>query len=173
MRRTALGHFVNKVQDVVENLRARARLVRDYLSGQNFSPITLPLRNFSSPVLTPTLMDLFYQLGTGTAAEARALIQHGIHVIEDRHPIVRTSSHTPYFEDERGLRFKAPGRGRHGWSRKVADGHLSACLINNRARFGGPLKANFHYDCEYERRKLDDAYPTAMVRWSPRASRPM
>ena len=41
----------------------------------------------------------------------------------------------------------------------MGEGHLATCLINGRTRLGGPLKAGFHYDCEYERRRLDPLYP--------------
>ena len=156
-RRSEMLNFLSEAQHTIENLRRRAAIVRDHLSGQNFSPLTLPLKNFKSEVLVSVLNNIFDNLGS--VEDPHAMIQTSRQIIEARHPIVRTQDHLPYFQDERGLRFKSPGRGMHGWNRNVSLGHKHACLINSRARFGGSLKPNFHYDCEYERRKLDDAYP--------------
>lgn len=158
-RRQKLTEYVNALTLTVDELRKRIAIVRDMLSGQRFSPLTLPLRNFRSDVLQETIADLFKSLGTDN--DPRAQLNTAINCIKARHPLrqMPDRSHRPYYEDDRGLRFKSPGKDKHAMARKVGEGHLLPCLINGRARLGGPISANFHYDCEYERGNVDTEYP--------------
>lgn len=158
-RRQALMAYVDALIRAVDGLRERIAVVRDVLSGQRFSPLTLPLRNFRSGVLQETIGDLFQTLGLENDPRARLIA--AVEIITARHPLERLAdrSHRPYYEDDRGLRFKSPGRDKHAMAWKVGDGHSHSCLINGRARLGGPIQANFHYDCEYERGNVDAQYP--------------
>ncbi len=156
-RRSDLLGFVKRVELVTTNLRQRAAVMRDHLSGQNFSPLTLPVRNFRSKNLQFELQTLFRELSR--TVDARSFINDVSNAIIREHPLKKAVGFLPYFEDERGLRFKSPGRDRHGCSRGGISEHNTDCHINSRVRLGGPLKANFHYDCHYEHRDLDVAYP--------------
>ncbi len=157
-RRAELKLFEERLIEVVRRVRDRIRLMRDVLSGQNFSPLTLPVRNFRSDVLDLNIKTIFQQLGTSAAA--RKLVEQHRDDILARHPLRKLAdgSHRPYFEDDRQLRFKSPGSDNHGNARVVGDGHRFECLINGRARLGAPIKAGFHYDCCYERGRLDAFY---------------
>src|SRR5690606_17761497 len=107
----------------------------------------------------PTIANLFVELGT--VEDARARIDEACARIVAQHPLQRVTdrSHKPYFKDNRGLQFKSPGSDKHAVARRVGDGHSPACLINGRARLGGPLDPGFHYDCEYEHSHVDSEYP--------------
>ena len=158
-RRAELARFDERLSVVVERVRKRILLMRDVLSGQKFSPLTLPLRNFRSDVLDPSIKAIFEQLGTCDAT--RDLIDRRRDEILAAHPLKRLDdgSHRPYFEDNRRLRFKSPGSDNHGVVRVVAEGHQPACLINGRVRLGATIRTGFHYDCEYDRGTLDSLYP--------------
>jgi hypothetical protein len=157
VRRHELRDYVDHVKEVIKQLRAHIRVVRDVFSGQNFTPLLLPLSNFRSDVLTPQITTLFHALGT--AADPRRELDVSRHAILAHHPLQKLEGHTPYFQDDRKLRFKSPGRDRHGMARSSRDGHQNRCLINSRVRLGGPFDALFHYDCEYERGGVGRIYP--------------
>lgn len=158
-RRSELLMFVDRIQSVVTNLRAQIAVVRDSLSGRNFSPLTLPIRNFRSDVLEEAMFNLFERLNT--AEDMRALINQCCQSIAAKHPVIRRPewSRLPFFQDDRALRFKSPGTDRHGMARSMEAPHLPSCLIKSRARLGGPIDALFHYDCEYEHENVDPSYP--------------
>jgi hypothetical protein len=158
-RRHELLAFVESVREITANLRKRIRIVRDVLSGQNFSPLTLPIGNFRSDVLVDAIHRIF--VSTVDGEELRAMIKREIQAIEDRHPLERMldKRSQPYFSDDRSLRFRSPGKDRHGFMRDLLKGHRAACLINSRARLGAPLDGLFHYDCDYSSKNLDDSYP--------------
>jgi hypothetical protein len=161
-RRAELLEFIDRVQTVVTTLRQRVAVMRDTLSGQNFSPLTLPLRNFQSGVLHEAISSIFTAIAT--AEDLRGVVNEHCASILAKHPLMRIQDgrhrrHQPYFQDDRSLRFKSPGKDRHGMARLLTDSHEPACLINSRARLGGPFDALFHYDCDYGNRRLDINYP--------------
>lgn len=159
-RRQALRAYVNRIGAVVRALRDTARVVRDVLSGQNFTPLLLPLRNFKSDLLVRRMEMLYCDLGT--MGDPRAALQEAKKALLERHPLQRCrseASHTPFFQDDRALCFKSPGRNRHGMARLLAKGHQPACLIGSRVRLGGPYDALFHYDCDNARGGVDCRYP--------------
>jgi hypothetical protein len=157
-RREELIAYVDGLARSVDELRARIGIVRDVLSGQRFSPLTLPLRNFQSNILQKSIRELFLALGSG--GDTRASVYAAVEAIAASHPLLRLTdgSHRPYYEDDRGLRFKSPGREKHAMARGVSEGHAHRCFINGRARLGGPIEVSFHYDCEYERGNADGDY---------------
>jgi hypothetical protein len=161
-RREELEKFIKTIQSVLRRLHERIAIVRDVFSADRFSPLLLPLRNFESDVLNPSITAVFNAVAT--AEDLRAVIEEHRTAILAKHPLrrIQPSGHhratKPYFEDDRSLRFKSPGSDRHGMARLVTEAHQNACLINSRARFGGPLDALFHYDCDYEDAAVDSHY---------------
>ena len=158
-RRQELVLFVERIQRVVASLRAQIAVVRDSLSGRNFSPLTLPIQNFRSDVLKGAILSLFETLNT--ADDKRALIKQCCDSITENHPVVRKPewSTQPFFQDDRALRFKSPGTDRHAMARVIEAPHFPSCLIKSRARLGGPIDALFHYDCVYEKEQVDPSFP--------------
>jgi len=157
-RREALALFMQALAAKAKDLRSRIDNVSDFLSGTNFSPLTLPLRNFRSKVLGRTIRQLFVELSR--TESLRDLLRGSCTSITESHALERDldNLHRPYFTDDGALRFKSPGRNRHAFAR-LDTSHKSACLVNSRARLGAPLDAYFHYDCTHEHTKLDSTYP--------------
>jgi len=160
-RRRALMEFVGSLEDHVQALVSRARIVRDHLSGQNFSPLLLPLCNFRSDVLSPSISDLYQELGIDNdpafrlkQAKAALLAAHPIRLEE-----AKGEKRRRFFEDDRSLCFHSPGSDRHGMARALTEGHNQKCLIGARVRLGGPFDSQFHYDCCDRRGGVDRSYP--------------
>lgn len=156
-RRHQLLDHIAVIETVVGDLRKRARVVRDVFSGQNFHPLLLPLCNFKSDVLGPQVEALFNSIGT--VENPRGQLDAARAAILTDHPLYKSENHTPFFQDNRDLRFKSPGKNRHGFARRVGTEHQDQCLLSSRVRLGGPFDALFHYDCDYEHRSLDASYP--------------
>lgn len=159
LRRQTLSKYVKSLSDTAEDIRRRIAIVKDILSGNNFSPLTLPLRNFQSTHLRDSIEHLFHVLGS--EGDVRGEVERIEAALNRQHPKrnLQDAKRTAYIEDDRRLRFKSPGTDKHAMVRKLAEGHSSSCLIGSRARLGGPLGHAFHYDCEYERGGVDRNYP--------------
>lgn len=159
LRRKAVTDYVDSLSDKAKDIRDRIAVVRDILSGNNFSHLTLPLRNFRSASVRTSVEHLFEVLGAED--DVRRKLETVEATLKRQHPrrYTQDQKRTAYFEDDRKLRFKSPGKDRHAMARKLADGHSNSCLIGARARLGGPIGHAFHYDCEYERRDVDRNYP--------------
>ena len=160
-RRHALAVFVDTLEKHVQGLVSRARIVRDQLSGQNFSPLLLPLGNFKSDILIPSIAGLYQALAVDADPESRLakvketlLAAHPIRLAESK-----GEKKKRYFEDKRSLRFHSPGTDRHGMARAQSEGHNPTCLIAARVRLGGPFDSQFHYDCCDQRGGVDRSYP--------------
>ena len=158
-RRQALITYVHSLAVAAEDIRSRIAVVRDVLSGNNFSPLLLPLRNFRSVQLSDGIRHLFDALGS--TDNVRAELDGLENTLSRRHPRrnMQDANRTAYFEDDRSLRFKSPGKDKHAMARRQAEQHSSSCFIGARARLGGPISHAFHYDCDYERGGLDRIYP--------------
>lgn len=164
-RRASVVRHVDDVMAVVRKLRENSRQMKDALSGNNFSPLTLPLRNFQSNVLTNALADLFRNLGGSQnpkgdidVAKQRILNRHPHQRILAGKDIRPRDRQKPYYADDRDLRFKSPGSAEHGWAQGEI-GHNPLCLLNSRVRLGGPLRPKFHYDCDFENREIRGQFP--------------
>jgi hypothetical protein len=157
-RRKALTTYVSSLAAAAEEIRSRIAVVRDVLSGNNFSPLLLPLRNFRSAQLSEGIRHLFDALGT--TDNVRAALEGLENTLSRRHPRrnMQDANRTAYFEDDRSLRFKSPGKDKHAMARRQGEQHSSSCFIGARTRLGGPIGHAFHYDCDYERGGLDRIY---------------
>lgn len=160
-RRRALGSFISNLEDHVQTLVSKARIVRDQLSGQNFSPLLLPLCNFRSDVLVPSIGALYESLGVDNNPSAR--LEEVKSALLEAHPIrleeTKGEKRKRFFEDNRSLRFHSPGSDRHGMARAMTERHNQRCLISARVRLGGPFDSQFHYDCCDRRGGVDRSYP--------------
>lgn len=159
-RRAALLAYVDSIEAAIAALMTKMSVVRDTLSGRNFTPLLLPLANFKSDVVRPQITQLFNILGT--TADPRTMLELASKTITTAHPI-RLRGHgkkkTRFYEDSRGLRFNSPGSNRHGMAQQGGAGHRPTCLINGRVRLGGPFDSQFHYDCDYARGNVDREFP--------------
>jgi hypothetical protein len=148
--------FLKDLEVNLKKLRFCARQVKDRLSGQRLSPLTLPIRNFQSNLLRSELESLFENLWSFD--DPSQAIDNAIQNIKSAHPKDRikyeernhsSDLNKPYFRDGRGLRFKSPGNDLHGLMRETGDHHNDSCLIATRVRLGGPIIPRMHYDCDY------------------------
>jgi len=160
-RRKALATFMGHLEDHVQALASKARIVRDKLSGQNFTPLLLPLNNFRSDILAPSISALFQSLGLDGNPAGR--LDEVKEALLAAHPIKleegKGEKRKRFFEDGRSHRFHSPGSDRHGMARALVDGHNQKCLIGARVRLGGPFDSQFHYDCCDRRGGVDKSYP--------------
>lgn len=155
-RRRHLNRFLVDLEAQLKIAQNCSSQIKDKLSGQNFSPLTLPLANFRSNVLFVELNALFLNLWRQSDREGT--IKSAIKAITAVHPLRRikfeeknhsSDTNKPYFLDGRPMRFKSPGNDRHGFVWEVSEGHRDRCLIASRVRIGGPIIARMHYDCDY------------------------
>lgn len=158
-RREVILAYLDRLTAAADDVRNRIAVVRDVLSGNNFSPLTLPLRNFQSDQLRTSIWHLFNVLGSGD--DVRGELSRMEEAFKQRHPKrnLKDAKRTAYFEDDRRLRFKSPGKDLHAMARRLDERHSSSCFIGARARLGGPIGHAFHYDCEYARGGVDRVYP--------------
>ena len=165
-RRKRLKKYLADLEENLTQLRRCSAQVKDRLSGQRFSPLTLPIRNFKSDVLHAELRALYE--GLWRSADPTNVVGEAIKTITSSHPVNRikydekchsSDPGKPYFLDDRGLRFKSPGNDLHGLLEAVDNGHNHACLLASRVRIGGPIISRMHYDCDYfPCRKVSDMF---------------
>jgi hypothetical protein len=168
-RRQRLLTLVDKIEVRAGVLRNIARRLWDELGGNGFTPLLLPMTNFHSHVLGPKMQELFSQLSKAARGEpgeiatktANGLLEAFTAELLKHHP-KKVDEDGRYFEDDRALRFRSPGRDRHGYARDVSytKGHNPNCLIGSRIRLGGHFDPLFHFDCDCGAgTALDRTYP--------------
>ncbi len=119
------------------NTEAEARLKR--------SPMLLPMRNFASARLQPSVGQLFQSL-LG-APKPHQLIEEACRHIEEVHPFV-PKGELKGFTDDSNVTFRSPGRDLHArlWE-NAGKNHNVGCTLNGYFRLGGSLRQGFHFDC--------------------------
>ena len=112
---------------------------------RNRSPILLPLRNFASDLLQPSIERLAEDLLVTAKPSSR--VEAACQAIEAEHPFV-AGGDDKGFTDKAHIVFRSPGRDLHGqlWENQ-GEGHTIQCVLNGRFRLGGPIAKGFHFDC--------------------------
>lgn len=147
--------IVKQLTDAAEFVRKRIRMMSNAVAGTKFSPFLLPLANFKSEILREGIRSIFDQIGKAD------FDSNFIKEISEKICAAHLKEQNParkFFEDQRSLQFKNPGSANHGEMNEVINGHSNRCLINSRVRLGASIKKGFHYDCSYERRKIEGNY---------------
>lgn len=148
--------LVGTLRTTVLEARKRADLVKKSVYRANPGPLVLPLRNFQSRHLATLLETVFDRLPTARDPEA-LLAQAELEFLRHEPWITPPSSSRRCLSDRRHY-FNSPGRHRHGYYQNVKDSdHGLTCLLNARARLGGALVHDFHFDCAPVK-KLDRRY---------------
>lgn len=155
-RRKDLLAYVDKIVVLSKKALSITGLIRDRIDGKNFSPLLLPMKNFKSDVLNIQISNLFFNIAT--AATPSVQLDAVVSELLRTHPLHRSGA-DKFFTDNRGLIFKSPGRARHAFARRSAEGHQTLCFLSGRVRIGGAFDALFHYDCSVNDRELDSHYP--------------
>jgi len=149
LRRAALNELTRLLAGAAAVGKAAAEEMRkEVVERANRTPFLLPLKNFDSGHLKPTMQSLQASLGLGVKPDA-TIRQHRTR-FELQHAPVLDYSRTParfYFEDARKVRFRAPGNDLHGQLRPYVEGHPDSCVLGGLRRLGAPFHHSFHYDC--------------------------
>jgi len=126
-------------------VRAVAAVRSELTSRRNRTPLLLPLRNFASDLLEPSIGRLARDLPTAEAPHDRLLA--ACKEIEALHPY-QARGPDKGFVDDTEIVFRSPGRDLHGgiWA-NAGEGHNVRCSLNGRFRLGGPIAPGFHFDC--------------------------
>ncbi|WP_395944468.1 hypothetical protein [Brevundimonas sp.] len=139
---TVLGTIGKEVPTLIRATRAMRSEVE---ARRNRSPVLLPVGNFKSDALRPSIEGLSKALlQAGNPAEK---VQTACREIEARHPFKPKGSDKG-FRDDADVIFRSPGRDLHGrlWE-KPGEGHDARCALNGWFRLGGPIASGFHFDC--------------------------
>jgi hypothetical protein len=141
----ALQSAANRGRSSVKAMTVEAK------EWMNRTPLLLPLRNFDSKALRPELAHLFQELPDAQAPGD--LLSATRKRIEKYHPRIGSKKSQKYYVDDRGVRFKMPGRHMHGVAHR-AEGHQTQCFLNGLLRLGGRIVEGFHYDCSVEGKRM-------------------
>lgn len=142
----ALNLFASEVEDAAVTLRSVARIVSDFTSVANLTPLLLPLKNFRSQALRTMIENLYS--GLVDAKDPKEMIKSSIKKFFYTHPRTYYGSEDRHCFSDEYLYFRSPGKDRHGFFRNAPDSrHSLACLLNARSRIGGRYSSTFHYDC--------------------------
>lgn len=127
---------------------AVVQMRKEVVERANRTPFLLPLSNFDSNHLAPTIMRLQDALGAGEKPDA-AIREHSNAFEQQHSPTLDYTRKPPryFFEDRRKVMFRAPGKDLHGQLRPYVDGHPDRCVLTGLRRLGAPFHHSFHYDC--------------------------
>lgn len=138
-----LNDFVSSLERSALRLRRAGDAVKGALSGNNLTPLLLPIRNFHSQHLVPNLKNLF--LGLIDAPAPERAIQDVCENLIRHHPWTKPPRDSQRCLTDGILYFKSPGSARHGYFRhRPNPTHQPECLLKARSRLGGPFNHTFH-----------------------------
>lgn len=142
--------YINNVLRAVQTqssalVRATRAMKTEVETRRNRSPVLLPLRNFTSELLRPSVERLAEDLLTTANPSHR--VQAACQQIEAGHPF-KPNGAEKGFKDDADVIFRSPGRDLHGqlWE-KPGNGHDERCALHGHFRLGGPIAQGFHFDC--------------------------
>ncbi len=150
--------LTNKLIDKIKKAIKKSEQIlpaikKEVTSRDNKTPLLLPVWNFDKPSICRLLEDVcakFINVDPFTA------VRNVTRRFEAQNP--RISMHDDcerYFVNPRGIVFKSPGRGRHGFARESeGERHPRNCLVRSRLRLGASFDPKFHYDCVKQRGAL-------------------
>ncbi len=150
---------------VVGSLADAAGKVKDYVSGRHDRPINLPLRNFRSDQLTAGIEKLSRELAS--CDDPLAVLREfekNVSLTYIVGKLKQDGDQFRYVQNNRKLRFKSPGRDKHGFSHCLGQPHNPLCHVAARSRLGAPVARNFHFDCDIAPRKDPDRIARSKVK---------
>lgn len=129
-----------KAKKILEALKKEVR------ERANRTPVLLPVRNFKSEVFYQFLQQLQADLVAQEEDHLKTL-QTQVNRLDQQYPMRSDNDYKGFFVDDRGIRFKVPGRAKHAFARAEQIGHNVTCLLSGHRRLGAPFDVGFHYDC--------------------------
>lgn len=154
----ALAEYVERVVKLSRHLQDVASAVRAHTSGNNLTPLLLPVRNFRSGALRKYFERLFF--GLSAARDPYDELAQIVAAILAAHPWVHPPGGTQRCLCDGRLYFKSPGKARHGYFHHQRNAvHRQSCLLSAKSRLGAAYSHNFHFDCTPVRGALSPEYP--------------
>jgi len=156
---TTAARVAGSKNELVETLRLNSKNVKTTLDllkrevGQkaNKTPLLLPLKNFTSDVLSKNIFQLHENIVN--EPDKQALINRTVRDIQRAHPLTATGGRKSCFVDNRKISFHAPGRDLHGYIRSDGN-HPDICMISANVRLGAKYPKAFHFDCSKDNQQL-------------------
>lgn len=147
-RAAADNRLRDRALDLIDTAKtALAAISKEVTEKRNKTPVLLPLRNFRSDHLRP-LLDKISGHARVDSGRLTSSIANAVNRFEAQHPrrTATAGNRLRSFEDERGVRFNAPGPGgNHGLP--SLDFEHPACFLAALWRLGARYTHGFHYDC--------------------------
>ena len=153
-----LQSVANKIQSELKSALKEGKKIIDVIrkeitSNDNKTPLLLPLVNFDDGKMSLLAGKINELIGVENTFQKFQEIKKNFIASVSQTKI--DGSPKRYFINSKDLIFKSPGANRHGFSRLSAKGHREQCFVRGNIRFGAYFDPNFHYDCEYKKRKLN------------------
>lgn len=145
-KRASKNLLIPLLTQATAKARAALRALKDEINARaSSSPLLLPLRNFASKQLAPTLEELARNLPV-SQDPAKLLSEH-VAQFRHTHPPQRINGRNrDCFVDDDRVEFHPPGSDRHGFAR-AGGNHQPHCLLSGTRRLGAPYDRLFHFDC--------------------------
>lgn len=142
-------------------LRALSHLVgRSRERGAAQNPFYLPVKNFTSQFLRPSLANLQQAVFLDQAIDQ--MVGGFLDEFKSLHPSHHQKGHGRFFVDDDNKWFKGPGRNLHGGSHLLSGDqlgeHAASCVLNAKFRLGILIADGFHFDCTKEGDVLAGAF---------------
>ncbi|UCI08682.1 hypothetical protein [Mesorhizobium sp. B1-1-8] len=164
-----LNEFAKRVISSAKLLRDRSKIVSDFTTVANLTPLLLPTRNFRSEALQNLLWPLYRDLAI--ADQPNQTIKSALQTFFAACPKTHAPGQERHCFSDGHHYFQSPGKARHGFFRNTnSDSHNGACLLNARSRLGGTYDYKFHYDCIPVKGGLKRKYPNC--HGAPREPKP-
>lgn len=145
--RASKNELIPLLAEATKTARVSLRGLRHEVeSNANSTPFLLPVLNFSSKLLVPTLQALHSDLALGNVMPRDAIAQRAAEFHRKHDFKYNDEANAKCYTDDEKIHFKPPGSDRHGFARSGGK-HLERCLLSGRRRLGAPYDKCFHYDC--------------------------
>jgi hypothetical protein len=137
--------YLSLLQECKRVVDAQHGLYKELIERSNRTPLLLPFRNFEPDAIPQLLVD------TQALLRTERDTSQGVRKLADR--FTQNYLHKPQkeapdaFLNARSIVFKAPGRDKHGFARRIGENHTEKCLLTSRRRLGAPFAPSFHWDC--------------------------
>ena len=135
-------------------------LTKELTERSNKTPLLLPVRNFDIPAVQNMLSEI--QRILLAAVDPTVAIRQRVAKFEQIYPPQLDQSRRPpqtVFTNPQKIRFRAPGKDRHGSAHPETEGHRDSCVVSAFKRLGAAYHPCFHYDCS----RLNQAVLSAQV----------
>lgn len=162
----ALNQFTAAIVQKSQEVRRLGRVIADFTSVANLTPLLLPRRNFREQTLDTFLRRIYGELSE--AVDPAAFLRRETTLFLSKVPLTKAPGATRHCFSDGHHFFQSPGKNRHGYFRNSSSGnHSVECLLNARSRLGGHYSHAFHYDCLPVKGSLQAEYDNCHCHGTP------